>query len=69
MSIESALGLPVVELPPMWWLNSAFRGGVDKRVGWWLGPKGCKFHLYVVVFRDGTRGPVTRGTNPLDERD
>jgi hypothetical protein len=54
-----------VQLPVGWPLDSSFRGGVDKRVGWWMEiPFGWKAHFYVVLFRDGTRGPATMGTNP-----
>jgi hypothetical protein len=59
--------LEEVQLPRLWWLDHSFRGGVAKRVGWWLVLEKCRFHQYVVVFRDGTRGPVSWGTNPVED--
>lgn len=59
-----------VELPYGWWHDLYFRGGVDKRVGWWMEvPFGKLCHFYVVVFRDGTRSPVITGTNPLKKKE
>lgn len=64
---EAILTLEEVQLPPMWWLDLSYRGGVAKRVGWWLVMGKYRIHRYVVVFRDGTRGPETWGTNPAEE--
>jgi hypothetical protein len=64
---EAVLKLEMIPLPHLWWLEPSFRGGVAKRVGWWLVVEKHRFHQYVVVFKDGTRGPVTWGTNPVEE--
>lgn len=65
--MPKALELQEVQLPAMWWLDLSLRGGVAKRVGWWERIPGGRMHFYVVVFNDKTRGPVTRGTNPVEE--
>lgn len=61
--------LQEIQLPALWWLDLSLHGGVAKRVGWWEKIPGGRMHFYVVVFHDKTRGPVTRGTNPMEETD
>ena len=62
--------LEEVQLPFGWWLDPSFRGGVDKRIGWWVEiPFDRLCHFYVVIFRDGTRSPVRMGTNPLETKE
>lgn len=64
---ESVKRLPVTELSHQWWLDSEFRGGVAKRVGWWTVEGKYRMHWYIVVFTDGTRSETRRGTNPVEE--
>lgn len=53
------LGYRQVTVPDNFWLYPNYRGGVEKRVGWW----GFFGYWYVVVFRDGTRTEPRWGTN------
>lgn len=64
---ESLKGMPVVDLEPGWWLNHGYRGGVAKRVGWWVTEGRYRTHWYIVVFRDGHRSEPMPGTNPIEE--
>lgn len=64
---KELVALEEVRLPWGWWLDLSLRGGVAKRVGWWVTGKKYRVQYYVVVFRDGTRGPVTEGTSPWEE--
>lgn len=58
-----------VQLPFGWWLDLSFRGGVAKRVGWWVEEPTCWRHQFMIVFRDGTKSPVYWGTNPDIEKE
>jgi hypothetical protein len=58
-----------VQLPHLWWLDLSFRGGVAKRVGWWVEDVTCWRHQFMIVFRDGTKSPVMWGTNPDREKE
>ena len=58
-----------VQLPDLWWLDHFFRGGVARKVGWWVEEPTCWRHQYMVVFRDGTKSPVMWGTNPVIEKE
>ena len=53
-----ALARKEVELPENWWLDFSLGGGVEKRIGWY----DFEIYWFVVCFKDGTRGPVTYGT-------
>lgn len=66
-AIETVLALTEVELPARWWLDGSLNGGVAKRIGWWEKFPGGRLHKYIVVFNNKTRGPVTQGTNPIEE--
>jgi hypothetical protein len=57
--MKAVLARSEVELPGNWWLDSSFRGGVEKRVGW----MDFEISWFVVCFRDGTRGPVVYATH------
>jgi hypothetical protein len=63
---EAIKNLPVVEPDQGWFLDLGYRGGVAKRVGWWVIEGKYRSHRYVVVFNDGTRCPVREGTNPVE---
>lgn len=67
---DALLKMEEVQLPFEWWLDHSYRGGVARRVGWWMEiPFDKLCHFYVVVFRDGTRSPIRMGTNPLEEKE
>lgn len=64
---DAIRNLPVVEMESLWWLNHNYRGGVSKRIGWWIADGKYRTHWYVVVFHDGTRSEARKGTNPIEE--
>jgi hypothetical protein len=61
MMIKASLAKEEVQLPWGWWLDLDFRGGVDKRVGWSVVEGKVRTRYWIVLFRDGTRGPVSFG--------
>lgn len=56
--VRSVLSLEEHELDEAWWLDASYRGGVASRTGW----KDEGVYWYCVLFLDGSRGPVTYGT-------
>lgn len=63
---ESVERLPAFDLGFRWWLNFDYRGGVARRIGWWVSDGKYRTHWYVVTFNDGTRSHAQIGTNPIE---
>lgn len=59
--LEALMKREEVQLPWGWWLDLSFRDGVEKRVGWWVEFEECKKIQYLILFRDGTRSPLSWG--------